>query len=150
MSNTYDMGATLKKKQMIDKKVVSGQSREATNNFTHHRRLPMELSHTEQNLHSAAAQRLSAFIEQRREGFGCPAGQKVGVHTTHQQKGYMACVDLTLCQECPLLKEGKCLAQAGKRDGRLRVRFTQVEAQASQRRRRSKENKPRRATYGLP
>src|SRR5664279_6085273 len=30
----------------------------------------MELSHTEQNLHSAAAQRLSAFIEQRRAGFG--------------------------------------------------------------------------------
>lgn len=30
----------------------------------------MELSHTEQNLHSAATQRLSAFIEQRREGFG--------------------------------------------------------------------------------
>jgi hypothetical protein len=30
----------------------------------------MELCHTEQNLHSAAAQRLSAYIEQRPEGFG--------------------------------------------------------------------------------
>jgi hypothetical protein len=30
----------------------------------------MELSHTEQNLHSAAAQRLSAFIKQRQEVFG--------------------------------------------------------------------------------
>jgi len=73
----------------------------------------------------------------------CPAGQKVAVHTTHQQKSYVACFELAVCQECPLLKEGKCLAQAGKRDERLRVRFTQVEAQASQRRRRSKENKPR-------
>jgi len=144
------MGATLKNMEGIDKKVVSGQSRGVIRQLYSKRETTMELSHTEQNLHSAAAQRLSAFIEQRREGFGCPAGQKVGVHTTHQQKGYMACVDLTLCQECPLLKEGKCLAQAGKRDGRLRVRFTQVEAQASQRRRRSKENKPRRATYGLP
>jgi hypothetical protein len=73
----------------------------------------------------------------------CPAGQKVDAHTTHQQKGYVACFDLSVCQECPLLKEGKCLAQAGKRDERLRVRFTQVEAQSSQRRRRSKENKPK-------
>lgn len=73
----------------------------------------------------------------------CPQGQKVGVHTTHQQKSYVASFDLAVCQKCPLLKEGKCLAQAGKRDERLRVRFTQVEAQASQRRRRSKENKPR-------
>jgi len=73
----------------------------------------------------------------------CPQGQKVGVHTTHQQKSYVAGFDLAVCQKCPLLKEGKCLAQAGKRDERLRVRFTQVEAQASQRRRRSKENKPR-------
>ncbi len=73
----------------------------------------------------------------------CPAGQKVTVHTTHQQKGYVASFDLAICQECPLLQEGKCLAQAGKRDERLRVRFTQVEAQASQRRRRSKENKPK-------
>jgi len=73
----------------------------------------------------------------------CPTGQKVPVHTTHQQKSYVACFDLTVCQGCPLLKENKCLAQAGKRDGRYRLRFTQVEAQAAQRRRRSQENKHR-------
>jgi len=73
----------------------------------------------------------------------CPTGQKVPVHTTHQQKSYVACFDLTVCQGCPLLKENKCLAQAGKRDARYRLRFTQVEAQAAQRRRRSQENKHR-------
>jgi hypothetical protein len=73
----------------------------------------------------------------------CPAGQKVPVHTTHQQKSYVACFDLTICLECPLLKEGKCLAQAGKRDTHYRLRFTQAEDQASQRRRRSQENKHR-------
>jgi len=73
----------------------------------------------------------------------CRTGQKVPVHTTHQQKSYVACFDLSVCLECPLLKENKCLAQAGKRDGRYRLRFTQVEAQGSQRRRRSQENKHR-------
>jgi hypothetical protein len=71
----------------------------------------------------------------------CPEGQKVSVHTTHQQKSYVACFELSVCQECALFKEGKCLAQAGKRDARYRLRFTQADAQASQRRRRSKENK---------
>lgn len=73
----------------------------------------------------------------------CPAGQKVLVHSTHQQKSYVACFDLTVCQACPLLKENKCLAQAGKHDARYRLRFTQVEAQSAQRRRRSQENKHR-------
>ncbi len=73
----------------------------------------------------------------------CPAGQKVLVHSTHQQKSCVACFDLTVCQACPLLKENKCLAQAGKRDARYRLRFTQVEAQSVQRRRRSQENKHR-------
>jgi hypothetical protein len=75
----------------------------------------------------------------------CPGGQKVAVHTTHplREKGDVACFEMSICQECPLLKEGKCLAQTGKRDTRLRMRFTQVEAQSSQRRRLSKENKPR-------
>ncbi len=71
----------------------------------------------------------------------CPGGQKVPVHTTHQQKSYVACFELTVCQDCPLLKAGKCLAQAGKRDPRLRLRFTQTEAQSSQRRRRCQEYK---------
>jgi hypothetical protein len=73
----------------------------------------------------------------------CPAGQKVAVRPTCQQKSYVARFELPLCQECPLSKDGKCLAQAGKRgDTRLRLRFTLADAQASQRRRRSKENKP--------
>jgi hypothetical protein len=55
----------------------------------------------------------------------------------------VACFELTVCQGCPLLKENKCLAQAGKRDAGYRLRFTQAEAQAAQRRRRSQENKHR-------
>ena len=71
----------------------------------------------------------------------CPNGQKVSVHSTSQQKNYVARFELSLCQACPLLKENKCLAQAGKRDARLRIRFSLMNAQASQRRRCSQENK---------
>ena len=72
----------------------------------------------------------------------CPGGQKVSVHPSSQQKSYVACFELPACQECPLFKEGKCLAQPGKQsDKRLRLRFTLADAQASQRRRRSKESK---------
>jgi hypothetical protein len=70
----------------------------------------------------------------------CPGGQKVSVQPSSQQKSYVACFELSLCQECPLFKNGSCLAQAGKQgDKRLRLRFTLADAQASQRRRRSKE-----------
>lgn len=66
----------------------------------------------------------------------CPAGQAVAVSLSRQQKSYLAHFDLTKCQDCPLLKENKCLAQAGKQsDPRLRLSFTLPEAQASQRRR---------------
>jgi hypothetical protein len=72
----------------------------------------------------------------------CPGGQKVSVRPSSQQKSYVACFELPLCQECPLFKEGKCLAQPGEQnDKRLRLRFTLADAQASQRRRRSKESK---------
>jgi hypothetical protein len=72
----------------------------------------------------------------------CPGGQKVSVRPSSQQKSYVACFELPACQECPLFKESKCLAQAGKQsDKRLRLRFTLADAQASQRRRRSKESK---------
>ena len=71
----------------------------------------------------------------------CPSGQKVSVNTTGQQKSYVARFELPLCHECPLFKENKCLAEAGKqKDTRLRLRFTLAEAQASQRRRRCEEN----------
>ena len=72
----------------------------------------------------------------------CPGGQKVSVRPSSQQKSYVACFELPQCQECPLFQAGKCLAQAGKQnDKRLRLRFTLADAQASQRRRRSKESK---------
>ena len=72
----------------------------------------------------------------------CPGGQKVSVRPSSKQKSYVACFELPPCQECPLFRAGKCLAQPGKQnDKRLRLRFTQAEAQASQRRRRSEESK---------
>ena len=71
----------------------------------------------------------------------CPQGQKVAVHPTSQKKGFVAAFDPSLCATCPFFEKGQCPAQPGKRDGRLRLRFTQAEAQASQRRRRSQEQK---------
>ena len=61
---------------------------------------------------------------------------------TCQAKSYVARFELPACHECPLFKENKCLAQAGKQnDTRLRLRFTLADARASQRRRRNKENR---------
>jgi hypothetical protein len=71
----------------------------------------------------------------------CPQGQKVSTHPTHQQKGFVAHFELPICQACPFFEKGQCPAQPGKRDERHHLRFTQVEAQASQRRRRSREQK---------
>jgi len=72
----------------------------------------------------------------------CPGGQKVSVVPSSQQKSYVGRFELPLCHECPLFKDNKCLAQAGKQeDKRLRLRFSLAEGQASQRRRRSEENK---------
>lgn len=72
----------------------------------------------------------------------CMGGQKVSVHPSVQQKSYVAYFDPSCCQECPLSKGNKCLAQAGKqKDKHLRLRFYLADAQASQRRRRNKENK---------
>ena len=42
---------------------------------------------------------------------------------------------------CPFFEKGQCPAQPGKRDERHYLRFTQVEPQTSQRRRRSREQK---------
>ena len=71
----------------------------------------------------------------------CPHGQCVSPHTTCQQKGFVAHFALCVCQTCPFLEKGQCPAQPGKRDERLHLRFTQAEAQASQRRRRSQAQK---------
>ena len=71
----------------------------------------------------------------------CPNQQTVSVHTTHQQKGFVACFEPSICQNCPFFQKERCPAQLGKRDGYLHLRFTQTEPQASERRRRSQERK---------
>lgn len=67
----------------------------------------------------------------------CPQGQTVSVHTTSQQKAFVAHFDPTVCQTCPLVE--RCPARAGKRDERHHLRFTLSEVQVAQRRRRSRE-----------
>ena len=66
----------------------------------------------------------------------CPQGQTVVVHSSSQKKGYVAHFDLAICQACPLYQKG-CPAQPGKRDPRLRLNFSESQANVSQRRRRS-------------
>jgi len=68
----------------------------------------------------------------------CPQGQTVSVHTTSQQKAFVAHFDPTVCQTCPLVE--RCPARAGKRDERHHLRFTLSEAQVAERRRRSREH----------
>jgi hypothetical protein len=71
----------------------------------------------------------------------CPHGQCVAANITHQQKGFVACFEPQLCQDCPFFQKDQCPAKPGKRDARLRLRFTQAQAQTSERRRRSRERK---------
>jgi hypothetical protein len=65
----------------------------------------------------------------------CPNGQTEPTHPTSQKKTVVAHFNAEVCATCPLVS--KCPAQPGKRDPRRHVRFTQAEAQASERRRRS-------------
>jgi hypothetical protein len=65
----------------------------------------------------------------------CPNGQTEPAHPTSQKKTFVAHFNAEVCSSCPLVS--KCPAQPGKRDPRHHVRFTQAEAQASERRRRS-------------
>jgi len=67
----------------------------------------------------------------------CPQGQTVSVHTTAQQKAFVAHFEAQVCQTCPLVE--RCPARAGKRDERHHLRFTLSEVQMAQRRRRSRE-----------
>jgi len=67
----------------------------------------------------------------------CPQGQTVSVHTTVQQKAFVAHFKAQVCQTCPLME--RCPARAGKRDERHHLRFTLTEMQMAQRRRRSRE-----------
>ena len=68
----------------------------------------------------------------------CPQGQTVAVQTSIQKKAFVAHFSAEACQTCPLAD--KCLARRGQRDGRYHLRFTQAEAYASERRRRSQKH----------
>jgi hypothetical protein len=65
----------------------------------------------------------------------CPNGQTEPAHSSSQKKAFVAHFNAEVCATCPLVD--KCPAQPGKRDPRRHMRFTQAEAQASERRRRS-------------
>jgi hypothetical protein len=67
----------------------------------------------------------------------CPHGQTETVHPSSQKKAFVTHFNAEVCSICPLVDQ--CPAQPGKRDPRRHVRFTQAEAQASERRRRSRE-----------
>jgi hypothetical protein len=67
----------------------------------------------------------------------CSQGQTVAVQTSHQHKPFVAHFEAEVCQTCPLLEQ--CPARPGKRDPRHHLRFTQAEALAAERRRRSHE-----------
>jgi hypothetical protein len=67
----------------------------------------------------------------------CPHGQTEPAHPSSQKKAFVAHFTAEVCATCPLVDQ--CPAQPGKRDPRHHLRFTQAEAQASERRRRSQE-----------
>jgi hypothetical protein len=70
----------------------------------------------------------------------CPQGEAETVHSTSQKKGFVAHFTTEVCQTCPLAD--KCLAQPGSRDPQHHhLRFTQADAHASERRRRSQEQR---------
>ena len=71
----------------------------------------------------------------------CPQGQHVPAHSTSQKKGFVAHFEQDICSTCPFFEKGQCPAQPGKRDKRHHLRFTQAQAQTSQRRRRSQAYK---------
>jgi len=65
----------------------------------------------------------------------CPQGQSTAVHTSSQNKAYVAHFEDNICQACPLLP--KCPVQRGKRDLRFHLRFDQKQINMSERRQRS-------------
>jgi len=65
----------------------------------------------------------------------CPNGQTEPAHPSSQKKAFVAHFNAESVFNLPLLDQ--CLAQPGTRDPRRHVRFTQAEAHASERRRRS-------------
>jgi hypothetical protein len=67
----------------------------------------------------------------------CPKDQIVPTQTSSHKKAFVAHFVADICSACPLAD--KCPAQPGKRDPSYHLRFTQAEAHASERRRRSLE-----------
>ena len=65
----------------------------------------------------------------------CPQGVTEPVQLSSQKKGYVAHFGEETCQACPFVQ--KCPAQRGKKDQRFHLRFSQQEANVSQRRQRS-------------
>jgi hypothetical protein len=83
---------------------------------------------------------LSVFeIKQTEKGvptrITCPQGQSTAVHTSSQNKAYVAHFEDNFCLTCPLLP--KCPVQRGKRDLRFHLRFDQKQINMSERRQRS-------------
>jgi len=64
----------------------------------------------------------------------CPNAQKVNVQSSSQRKSFVAHFAIDRCQACPYKQA--CLAKPGKRDPRWHLRFTQAQANVSQRRKR--------------
>lgn len=69
----------------------------------------------------------------------CPGEQTVPVVTSCRQKSFVAHFEIGGCVACPLAD--KCPTQAGKRDTRRALHFTQAEARAAERRRQSQERR---------
>ena len=67
----------------------------------------------------------------------CQQGKAETVQSTSQKKSFVAHFTDEVCQICSLAD--KCLARRGSRDPRNHLRFTQADARASERRRRSQE-----------
>ncbi|MEN6481879.1 MAG: transposase [Anaerolineaceae bacterium] len=65
----------------------------------------------------------------------CPQGQSTAVHTSSQNKAYVAHFEDSVCLTCPLLP--KCPVQRGNRDLRFHLRFNQKQINLSERRQRS-------------
>lgn len=65
----------------------------------------------------------------------CPQGQHVPVRMGSKRKGFVAHFDPAICMACPYDQAGQCPVRAGKRDPRMRLYFSQAQAQVAQRRR---------------
>lgn len=78
-------------------------------------------------------------IEQNEKGkpvqITCPGGQTVLVETG-RTTGFVACFDPLKCQECHFFQEKRCRVQAGKKDPRPKLSFTQQEVNWARRRKR--------------